>query len=295
MRARIGDLSVGPVGLGGAGWSIRPDLDEERSIRTIHAALDAGVTLLDTARAYTTVDHAAHNEALIARALAQRPDVADVLVATKGGHFRTGPAKWGVDGRPAALRSDCEASLRALRVDAIDLYFLHHPDPGVPLAESVGALESLRAEGLVRMIGVSNINTSQLAIARAVTTIDAVENHFSPLDQDDLPVVEQCAAAGIAYLAYSPLRGVAIESAGQASGGLPGCRGVAHEAGVSLPRLLVAWMLRLGDVIPIVGATRPESARDTAAAASLRLPESAWAVVDAEVAERARGGVQTGP
>ncbi len=279
VSRRIGDRTVWPVGLGCAFMSISDVVDEDRSLRAIHAALDAGVTVLDTARAYTTVDESAHNERLVARALAQRTASEEVLVVTKGGHFRADRTTWGVDGRPEALRRDCEASLRALGVEEIDLYLLHHPDPAVPVAESVGALDELRTRGLVRMIGVSNVDLGQLEQARRAARIDAVQNLFSPVDQAGLPVVEACAEAGIAYLAYSPLRGLAASSAQR----LPRSLEVARREGISLQRLMLAWLLGRTTVLPLVGATREESARDSAAAATTALPEEAWAIVDAEI------------
>lgn len=280
----IGDRVVWPIGLGGARWSLDPDVDEARAVRTIHAALDAGVTLLDTARAYTTVDHHAHNETLIARALAERSDADRVLVVTKGGHVRIDATTWGVDGTPTALRRDCEASLRALGVEAIGLYLLHHPDPTVPVEESVGALHDLQVEGLVTMIGVSNVDLEQLARARRVAPLAAVENQFSPVDQHDRPVVDVCREVGIAYLAYSPLGG-RDPAVGSGAPSLPRSRALAREAGLSVPRLLLAWMVHRRGVIPVVGSTRPESAADSAAAASVVLTDDEWSVLDEEIAD----------
>lgn len=138
---------VWPVALGGAALSLRPDLSRETAAATINAAIGSGVNLIDTARAYTTADEEAHNERLIGDVLAARQDGSSVMVVTKGGHVRAGPAEWRNGARPAALRVDVERSLRALRWETVDLYFLHWPDAEVPFAESVGALGELRAEG----------------------------------------------------------------------------------------------------------------------------------------------------
>ncbi|WP_405718115.1 aldo/keto reductase [Streptomyces sp. NBC_01537] len=146
MREMAG-RRVWPIALGGAASSLRPDLSRATAVSTINAAIDSGVNLIDTARVYTAVDEEAHNERLIGDVLAARQDGSTVMVATKGGHFRTGPMEWKNVARPAALRADLEASLRALQRETVDLYFLHWPDPDVPFAESDGALREMRKEG----------------------------------------------------------------------------------------------------------------------------------------------------
>src|ERR1700753_3120702 len=153
----IGDVQVSPIGLGGMPMSIEGRPDEDRSIRTIHAALAAGVTLIDTADAYHyKAGETGHNERLIAKALASYGgDTSDVLVATKGGHIRPGDGSWQVDGSPEHLRQACDASLARLGVDAIGLYQFHRPDPNVPYAESIGALADLLDAGKIRMAGIS--------------------------------------------------------------------------------------------------------------------------------------------
>src|ERR1700677_1254080 len=150
MRNRtIGGITVGAIGLGGMPMSSEGRPEEDRSIRTIHAALDAGVTLIDTADAYHLhAGETGHNERLIAKALASYAgDASDVLVATKGGHIRPGDGSWTGDGSPAHLRQAAEASLKALGVDAIGVYQYHRPDPNVPYAVSVGAVKELLDEG----------------------------------------------------------------------------------------------------------------------------------------------------
>ena len=175
----------------------------------VHAALDAGVTLIDTADAYSH-DEAefGHNEELVANAL-RSYGRADVLVATKGGHTRQGTA-WGLDGSPAYLRRACEASLRRLHVDAIGLYQFHRPDPATPWEESMGALRALFDDGLVRMVGISNANIAQIDAARAIVgdALVSVQNQFSPGYRSSAAELTHCAAHGLAWLPWSPFGGV---------------------------------------------------------------------------------------
>ena len=167
---RIGDISVSAIGLGGMPMSIEGRPDEERSIRTIHAALDAGITLIDTADSYHIhADEVGHNEALIARALATYGgDKSSVLVATKAGHLRPGDGSWAVDGSPSYIFQACEESLKRLGVDAIDLYQYHRPDPRVPWADSIGAIRDLLDAGKIRMAGVCNANPAQILQAQEI-------------------------------------------------------------------------------------------------------------------------------
>ena len=267
---RLGDAEVFAIGLGALPMSIAGRPDEDRSIRTIHAALDAGVNLIDTADAYCLDEsELGHNERLIAKALRGRRD--GVLVATKGGHTRRGTA-WDLDGRPEHLRAACEASLRALETDRIDLYQLHRPDPAVPFAESVGALRDLRDEGKVRVVGLSNVNVEQIREAEAITDVAAVQNELSlayrePIERGE---VAACEERGIAFLPWSPFGGIA--AAAEAPARVAAVRETAERHGVSPHRVALAWLLSLSEaVIPIPGASRPETILDSAAAASLSL------------------------
>src|SRR5690606_1536398 len=165
MQTRaIGTRQVGAIGLGGMPMSIEGRPDEERSIRTIHAALDAGVTLIDTADAYHLyAGEVGHNESLIARALASYGgDTTGVLVATKGGHLRPGDGSWTINGSPEYIKQACEASLKRLGVDAIGLYQHHRPDPKVPYEDSIGAIRDLLDAGKIQMAGISNANPAQI-------------------------------------------------------------------------------------------------------------------------------------
>ena len=276
MRTRqIGSVAVGAIGLGGMPMSIEGRPDAERSIRTIHAALDAGVTLIDTADAYHLhAGETGHNERLIAKALASYAgDASDVLVATKGGHLRPGDGSWTVDGSPAHLRQAAEASLKALGVDAIGLYQFHRPDPKVPYADSVGALKELLDAGKIRMAGISNATIEQIDIARRVLgegNLASVQNQFSPAFRASEPELRHCAGLGIAFLPYSPLGG--IRSAGQLGARHTAFQQVADAHSVSPQQVTLAWMLAKAPVvIPIPGASRPESITDSASAAELTL------------------------
>jgi aryl-alcohol dehydrogenase-like predicted oxidoreductase len=269
---RLDGEEVFPIGLGAMGMSITGRPDEERSIRTIHAALDAGVNLIDTADAYALDDtEVGHNERLIAKALRGRRD--GVLVATKGGHTRPGGA-WELDGRREYLRAACEASLRALETDRIDLYQYHRPDPDVPYAESVGALKELQDEGKIRWIGISNASNAQIEEACSIAEITAVQNQLSleyrgPIERGE---VAECERRGIAFLAWSPLGG--ISRAPDAAGAHDPVQAAAASHGVSPQQVALAWLLSLSDcVIPIPGSTRPESILDSVAAASLELTD----------------------
>jgi aryl-alcohol dehydrogenase-like predicted oxidoreductase len=276
MQARtIGTVAVSAIGLGGMPMSIEGRPDEDRSIRTIHAALDAGVTLIDTADAYQMLPgETGHNERLIAKALAAYPgDTSDVLVATKGGHVRPGDGSWTVDGSPAHLREAAEASLKALGVEAIGLYQFHRPDPKVPYEDSIGALKELLDAGKIRLAGISNATIEQIDIARQVLgdgNLASVQNQFSPAFRSSEPELRYTAERGLAFLPWSPLGG--IGRAGELGSRHRAFSEVAEARGVSPQRLTLAWMLALAPtVIPIPGASRPESIIDSAQAAELAL------------------------
>jgi aryl-alcohol dehydrogenase-like predicted oxidoreductase len=275
QQRTIGDRTVSAIGLGGMPMSIegRPE-DRDRCLATVHAALDAGVTLIDTADAYH-LDHrdVGHNETLVAEALATYGgDVSGVLVATKGGHTRPGGGAWDIDGSPEHIRAACDASLKRLGVDAIGLYQHHRPDPKVPYADSIGALADLLDEGKIRMAGISNADPDQIREAQKVLggRLVSVQNQFSPAFRSSEPELRLCAEMGIAFLPWSPLGG--IGSAADLGSSHAAFAEVAGERGVSPQQVTLAWMLALSPVvIPIPGSSRPETARDSAAAADLEL------------------------
>jgi aryl-alcohol dehydrogenase-like predicted oxidoreductase len=277
---RLGRLQVSAIGLGEMPMSLAGRPDEARSIRTIHAALDAGVTLIDTADAYC-IDGSelGHGERLVAKALAAWPGDADrVLVATKGGHTRPG-REWGLDGRPEYLRRACEASLRALGVEAIGLYQLHRPDPKVPFGESVGALAELKEAGKVRLVGLSNVSVDQIRQARQLVQVASVQNEFSPRFRRSEGELAYCAAERIAFLPWSPLGGI---GRGRDLGGRHRAFAEVAEAhGVSSQQVALAWQLAKAPVvIPIPGSSRPETIVDSAAATRLRLSDDELARLD---------------
>jgi aryl-alcohol dehydrogenase-like predicted oxidoreductase len=285
MRYRmIGATRVSAIGLGGMPMSIEGRPDEDRSIRTIHAALDAGVTFIDTADAYHLLTgETGHNERLIAKALASYPgDISDVLVATKGGHLRPGDGSWMVDGSPAHLRQAADASQKALGVDAIGLYQFHRPDPKVPYAESIGALKDLLDEGKIRMAGISNASIGQIDIARQILgdgNLASVQNQFSPAFRSSEDELAYCAELGIAFLPWSPLGG--IGRAARLGTRHAAFGQVAEAHGVSPQQVTLAWMLAKAPVvIPIPGASRPESITDSARAVDLILTPAELARLD---------------
>ncbi|MEV6539325.1 aldo/keto reductase [Streptomyces sp. NPDC051665] len=280
---RIGDVEVSAIGLGGMPMSIEGRPDEARSLATIHAALDAGVTLIDTADAYHLhADEVGHNETLIAKALASHDRGADVLVATKGGHLRPGDGSWTLNGGPAYLKEACEASLRRLGVEAIGLYQFHRPDPRVPYAESVGAIRELLDEGKIRLAGISNADPEQIRLANEILDgrLVSVQNQFSPAFRSSEPELDLCDELGIAFLPWSPLGG--ITRAGELGSAYAPFARIAEKHGVSPQRVCLAWMLAKSPVVvPIPGASRPETIRDSAAAPELTLSADEIAELDA--------------
>jgi aryl-alcohol dehydrogenase-like predicted oxidoreductase len=278
---RLGDARVFPIGLGAMPMSLSGRPDEAQAIRTIHAALDAGCSLIDTADAYAVDDsEVGHNEKLVAKALRGRRD--GVVVATKGGHVRRGRS-WELDGRPEHIFAACEASLRALETDRIDLYQYHRPDPGVPFAETVGAFRDLRDAGKVRWVGLSNVTVGQLEEARSIVDVVSVQNELSLAAPGSLAKgeVHACTERGIAFLPWSPLGGIGRADSSAAVGPV---RAAAERHGVSAQRVVLAWLLSLGPtVIPIPGASRPETITDSLRAADLVLDDGELGAIGAAV------------
>ena len=268
----LGDLRVSALGMGAMTLTQLPDSNLARGERAVHAALDAGITLFDTADSYGPSSEMGLNEAALVRALRQVPGALErVVIATKGGHTRGPNATWWIDGSPAYLAAAARASLARLGLDELPLYQHHRPDPRTPYAESMGALRQLVDDGLVRRVGVSNVDLAQLAVARRELgdALVSVQNEYSPL-AGDAAVLRACERAGLAFLAYSPLGG--MREAKQAVGGRGAFADIARERGVSPQRIAIAWLLAASpSLIPIPGASRPESVRDSAAAAALAL------------------------
>ncbi|SEP47438.1 aldo/keto reductase [Amycolatopsis saalfeldensis] len=281
---RLGDVDVSSIGLGGMPMSIEGRPDEARSVATIHAALEAGITFFDTADAYhRDAGEVGHNESLIARAIASYGgDTSGVLVATKGGHLRPGDGSWTLNGSPEYLKQAAEASLKRLGVEAIGLYQFHRPDPKVPYGESVGAIRDLLDEGKIRFAGISNADPEQIKQANDILggRLVSVQNQFSPAFRSSEPELELCAELGIAFLPWSPLGG--ITKASELGSRFAPFADVAKAHGVSPQQVTLAWMLAKAPVvIPIPGSSRPETIRDSALAVDLTLTAAEVAALDA--------------
>jgi aryl-alcohol dehydrogenase-like predicted oxidoreductase len=285
---KVGPFELGAIGLGAMNLSHspRPVPPPEQAVATVHAALDAGVTLIDTADVYCPGADIGHNERLIARALAGHTGAGDgVLVATKGGLARP-DGGWAFSGTPAHLRAAAQASVRVLGVDVIGLYQLHWPDPEVPFADSVGALAELADAGTIRTAGISNVTVAQLDEASAILgdRLVSVQNPFSVEDRWTADTLERAEQLGLAFLPYSPLAGVSGDGPRAVA-----TRAVATELEVSPQRVALAWLLaRSSAMLPIPGATGPVSVRDSAGAAALLLSEQQIAAIDAAPADPTR-------
>jgi aryl-alcohol dehydrogenase-like predicted oxidoreductase len=272
--------------------------ERPRALATVHAALDSGMTLLDTADIYAPDGaHFGHNEVLVGEAArswaASSEDRDRIVVATKGGITRAAGPDGDVSGRagsPEALGAAARASASRLGVDRIDLYFLHRLDPGVPFDEQVGGLAAVQADGVARHIGLSNVTLAQLDRALELVGgpeqggIVAVQNEFSPRYRVDADVLARCTERGIAFLPWSPLGGA--NQAGDLGSRYAPFGEVAAAHGVVSQQVALAWLLALGPrVIPIPGSTRPATARSSAAAAGLVLTPEEIALLTATVPE----------
>ncbi len=264
--------AVSAVGYGGMHLSIEGRPTEAQGVAVIHAALDAGVTLIDTADVYCLSDQdLGHNERLIALALRQwRGDRDRIIVATKGGSTRP-DGRWERNGRPDHLRRACDRSLKALDVERIDLYQLHSPDPRVPIEESIGAIADLQGAGKVRWIGLSNVSVEQIERSQRVAPITTVQNRLSPFFRESLDggVVEFCGEQGMGFLAYSPVGGGRLT---RTIPSIPAVQAVAARHRASPHAVVLAWVLAQGaTVIPIPSARTAEHVVDSAGASELEL------------------------
>lgn len=257
-----GDLPVRRMGFGamritGEGiWGEPPDREE--CTRVLRRAIRLGVNFIDTADSYGPEV----SERLIAEALYPYPD--DLVIATKGGLTRPGPGRWEPNGRPQHLRQACEGSLRRLRVDQIDLYQFHRPDPKVPFEESLGALIGLKEEGKIRHIGLSNVDVDQLERAQRMTPIVSVQNRYSLVDRSSEPVLQDCEAKGLAFLPWRP---VADSSE---HGGL--LREIASRLHATPAQVALAWLLAHSPVTLLIpGTSKVAHLEENVAAAGLRL------------------------
>ncbi|MGO3209918.1 MULTISPECIES: aldo/keto reductase [unclassified Brachybacterium] len=275
---RLGSLTVSALGLGAMPLSMGrgEPAPHDRAMATLHAALDAGVTLLDTADIYApTWDTMGHNEKLVGEALRSwQGDRSNIVVATKGGITRSAEGG-GRDGSAAYLRSALEKSLAKLGTDTIDLYYWHRPDRSIRYADGVEVLAAFQQEGLIREIGISNANVEEIDVARDVLGeggLAAVQNEFSPtFFHTSRNELRHCGEHGIAFVPWSPLGGTG-GGAGAVGERFPQIQGIAEAHGASPQQVVLAWELSLGEhVIPIPGASRPESITDSARAMNLEL------------------------
>ncbi|HEY0317775.1 MAG TPA: aldo/keto reductase [Solirubrobacterales bacterium] len=261
--AALGDLTVRRLGYGamritGNGvWG--PPADHDESIAVLRRAVELGVNLIDTADSYGPYV----SEQLIAEALHPYPE--DLVIATKGGLTRTGPGEWPRNGRPEHLREACEGSLKRLRVERIDLYQLHAPDPEVPYEESVGTLKELQDEGKIRHVGVSNVSVDQLATAREVVDVVSVQNRFNLGNRQAADVLAVCQAEGIPFIPWFPLEaGSPAEPGGAAAE-------IAERHGATPAQVALAWLLRTPAALPIPGTSSVAHLEENLAAAALQL------------------------
>lgn len=277
---------VGAVGLGLMTMTQDGEAPRPQMLETIRAALDAGVTLFDTADAYGHGDDGeaamGQNERLVASLLDELGVRSQVLLATKGGHVRTEDAGWALDSSPEHLRSAVDESLRRLRVEQIALWQLHRPDPDRDFRATLEVIREIADSGKVAMVGLSNVDPAQIALGREVLgeALVSVQNQFNPRFRSSAPEIAACEDAGLAFLAWSPLGGMG--EAKQLADDHPAFAQIAHERGVSPQQIALAWELAQSEVvIPIPGAKRPQSVIDSAAAASLDLTDDELARLDA--------------
>ena len=252
-------LGFGAMRITGEGIWGPPD-DPEEAKRLLRRVVELGIDLIDTADSYGPEV----SENLIAEALHPYPD--GLLIATKGGLRRTGPGQWPRDGRPERLKECCEASLRRLKLDRIDLYQLHSPDPQVPYEDSVGALKELQDEGKIRHIGVSNVSLGELEQARAIVDVVTVQNRYNLTDRHSEDVLEACEQAGIGFIPWFPLATGRLAEPGGPIDEIDS----AYDA--TPAQIALAWLLARSPVmLPIPGTSSVEHLEENVAATQIQL------------------------
>ncbi len=282
----VGRVEVGAIGLGLMTFDQSGSQPRRQLLDTVRAALDAGVTLFDTADAYGPgdekgADAQGENERLIVSLLDELGVRDRVLLATKGGHVRTDGGGWDTDSSEAHLKQAVDASLQCLGVEQIALWQHHRPDPKVPYDEVIGTLGEIADSGKVRMVGLSNADPDQIRAAHKVLgdALVSVQNQYSPAFRSSQAEIDVCDELGLAFLPWSPLGG--LGDAKQLADKHPAFAEVARARGVSPQQVALAWELAQSPVvIPIPGAKRPESIRDSAAAAELDLTAEELARLD---------------
>jgi pyridoxine 4-dehydrogenase len=269
----IGDRAVRRLGFGAMRLTgpgiLGPPRDHDEAIAVLRRAVELGVNLIDTADSYGPDV----SEELIAQALYPYPD--DLLIATKGGLTRTGPGRWPPDGRPEHLREACEGSLQRLRLDAIELYQFHRPDPKVPYEHSIAALKELQDEGKIRHVGISNVSLEHLETAREIVEVVSVQNRFNLTDRRSEDVLERCEELGIGFFPWAPI------AAGELAepGGPVDRIASAHDA--SPGQVALAWLLaRSAVIVPIPGTSSVEHLEENLAAAEIELTDDELAELE---------------
>ncbi|WP_139979468.1 aldo/keto reductase [Nocardioides litoris] len=283
----VGRHEVGAIGLGLMTFDQTGTQPREQLLDTLRAAVDAGVTLLDTADAYGPGeekggDAQGANETLVAGLLDELGLRDRVLLATKGGHVRTEGGGWATDSSEAHLKQAVDASLRRLGVEQVALWQHHRPDPDVPYEDVIGTLKQIADSGKVAMVGLSNADPDQIRLAHSVLgdALVSVQNQFSPAFRSSAPEIEVCEELGLAFLPWSPLGG--LGDAKELATKHPAFAEVAEARGVSPQQVALAWELAQSPVvIPIPGAKRPSSIIDSAAAADIELTADELAALDA--------------
>ncbi|WP_112104698.1 aldo/keto reductase [Frankia sp. Ea1.12] len=256
-----GDLGVQRLGFGAMRLPTEPGPDRQTSLAVARRAVELGVTLIDTAHLYG----GGANEELLAEALYPYAD--GLLITTKVGVARSGPAgEWKLDGRPEVLRDQVDQALRRLRVERLELLQLHRIDPELPLADQLGVLREMQAEGKVGRIGLSEVTVSELDQARKIIDVVSVQNRYNLLDREHEPVLTACEAAGIAFLPWRPV-------APATTGATAEIAAVAAELGATHAQVALSWLLDHSPVIlPIPGTARIDHLEENFAAAHLHLP-----------------------
>jgi aryl-alcohol dehydrogenase-like predicted oxidoreductase len=283
----VGRVAVGAVGLGLMTFDQTGPQPREQLLDTVRAALDAGVTLFDTADAYGPGDEKGagaqgQNERLITSLLDELGVRDQVLLATKGGHVRADGGRWDVDSSADHLRRAVDDSLGRLGVDQISLWQHHRPDPSVDYADVIGTLGEIAKSGKVEMVGLSNADSDQIRAAHVELGVSlvSVQNQFSPAFRSSVAEIDVCEELELAFLAWSPLGG--LSNAKELAEKHPAFAEIAADRGVSAQQVALAWELAQSPVvIPIPGAKRPESITDSAAAADLELTDDELARLDA--------------
>ena len=266
-----GDLPVHRIGYGamrlcGQPGNFGPFANWAAGEKLLRRAVELGVNFFDTAEAYGP----GNNEEIIAAAL--HPYREGLVIATKGGVTKTSPTTVFPDGRPENLRRACEASLRRLRMDRIDLYQLHRPDPKVPFADSVGTLATLRAEGKIRHVGLSNVTLAQIGEARAIVPIVSVQNRCNLRERSADEVLDYCERNAIAFLPYGPLGAQPFERNAPLTAATGSLAAIATRLGATPAQVALAWLLhRSPNVVIIPGTTTISHLEENIAAANVAL------------------------